>query len=187
MGLLDAKTAVITGGTSGIGLATAARFVDEGAWVFITGRRQAQLDEALGQLGERANGVRGDVGVVADLDRLYTAVAEAGRGLDTVVANAGGLHPEGLAAAVAELADAHLIAEHAPGRYAFHDLLRAYAADLARTTDPEETRQEAVYRVLGERLRGVFPAFTGVVVVALARPEWLVEIDVTAVTEEPPG
>ncbi len=89
MGLLDGKTAVITGGTSGIGLATAARFVDEGAWVFITGRRHAQLDEALGQLGERANGVRGDVGAGADLDRLYAAVAEAGRGLDIVVANAG--------------------------------------------------------------------------------------------------
>jgi NAD(P)-dependent dehydrogenase (short-subunit alcohol dehydrogenase family) len=98
MGLLDGKTAVITGGTSGIGLATAARFVDEGAWVFITGRRQAQLDEALGQLGERANGVRGDVGAVADLDRLYTAVAEAGRGLDIVVANAG-------ATAVARIGD----------------------------------------------------------------------------------
>jgi NAD(P)-dependent dehydrogenase (short-subunit alcohol dehydrogenase family) len=89
VGLLDGKTAVITGGTSGIGLATAARFVDEGARVFITGRRQAQLDEALGQLGERANGVRGDVGATADLDRLYAAVAEAGRGLDIVVANAG--------------------------------------------------------------------------------------------------
>jgi NAD(P)-dependent dehydrogenase (short-subunit alcohol dehydrogenase family) len=89
VGLLDGKTAVITGGTSGIGLATAARFVDEGARVFISGRRQAQLDEALGQLGERANGVRGDVGAGADLDRLYTAVAEAGRGLDIVVANAG--------------------------------------------------------------------------------------------------
>lgn len=89
MGLLDGKSAVITGGTSGIGLATAARFVDEGAWVFITGRRQAQLDEALGQLGERANGVRGDVGAGADLDRLYAVVAEAGRGLDIVVANAG--------------------------------------------------------------------------------------------------
>lgn len=89
MGLLDGKTAVITGGTTGIGLATAARFVDEGARVFITGRRQAQLDEALGQLGERANGVRGDVGAGADLDRLYAAVAEAGRGLDIVVANAG--------------------------------------------------------------------------------------------------
>jgi NAD(P)-dependent dehydrogenase (short-subunit alcohol dehydrogenase family) len=98
VGLLDGKTAVITGGTSGIGLATAARFVDEGAWVFITGRRQAQLDEALGQLGERANGVRGDVGAVADLDRLYTAVAEAGRGLDIVVANAG-------ATAVARIGD----------------------------------------------------------------------------------
>jgi NAD(P)-dependent dehydrogenase (short-subunit alcohol dehydrogenase family) len=89
VGLLDGKTAVITGATSGIGLATATRFVDEGARVFITGRRQAQLDEALGQLGERANGVRGDVGAVADLDRLYAAVAEAGRGLDIVVANAG--------------------------------------------------------------------------------------------------
>jgi len=89
VGLLDGKSAVITGGTSGIGLATAARFVDEGARVFITGRRQAQLDKALGQLGERANGVRGDVGAVADLDRLYTAVTEAGRGLDIVVANAG--------------------------------------------------------------------------------------------------
>jgi DNA-binding SARP family transcriptional activator/tetratricopeptide (TPR) repeat protein len=60
--------------------------------------------------------------------------------------------PAEAAAAVAELADAHLIAEHAPGRYAFHDLLRAYAADLARTTDPEETRQEAVYRVLDHYL-----------------------------------
>jgi NAD(P)-dependent dehydrogenase (short-subunit alcohol dehydrogenase family) len=89
VGLLDGKTAVITGGTSGIGLATAGRFVDEGARVFITGRRQAQLDEALGQLGERANGVRGDVGTGADLDRLYAAVAEAGRGLDVLVANAG--------------------------------------------------------------------------------------------------
>jgi NAD(P)-dependent dehydrogenase (short-subunit alcohol dehydrogenase family) len=89
VGLLEGKTAVITGGTSGIGLATAARFVDEGARVFITGRRQAQLDVALGQLGERANGVRGDVGAGADLDRLYAEVAEAGRGLDIVVANAG--------------------------------------------------------------------------------------------------
>ena len=89
MGLLDGKTAVITGGTSGIGLATAARFVDEGAQVFITGRRQAQLDEALAQLGERAYGVRGDVGAGADLDRLYASVAESGRSLDIVVANAG--------------------------------------------------------------------------------------------------
>jgi NAD(P)-dependent dehydrogenase (short-subunit alcohol dehydrogenase family) len=89
VGLLDDKTAVITGGTSGIGLAIAARFVGEGAQVFITGRRQTQLDEAVAQLGGRAIGVRGDVGAGADLDRLYAAVAEAGRGLDIVVANAG--------------------------------------------------------------------------------------------------
>jgi NAD(P)-dependent dehydrogenase (short-subunit alcohol dehydrogenase family) len=89
MGLLDGKTAVITGGTSGIGLATAGRFLDEGARVFITGRRQSELDAALAQLGDRASGVRGDVGVGADLDRLYAAVAESGRGLDIVVANAG--------------------------------------------------------------------------------------------------
>ena len=60
--------------------------------------------------------------------------------------------PAGAAAAVAELADAHLIAEHAPGRYAFHDLLRAYAADLARSTDPESARRDAVYRVLDHYL-----------------------------------
>src|SRR5260370_124754 len=60
MGLLDGKTAVITGGTSGIGLATAARFLDEGARIFITGRRQSELDAALAQLGDRASGVRGD-------------------------------------------------------------------------------------------------------------------------------
>jgi NAD(P)-dependent dehydrogenase (short-subunit alcohol dehydrogenase family) len=89
MGLLDDNTAVITGGTSGIGLAIAARFVAEGARVFITGRRQAELDGALAQLGDRAHAVRGDVGVGADLDRLYAAVAESGRGLDVVVANAG--------------------------------------------------------------------------------------------------
>jgi NAD(P)-dependent dehydrogenase (short-subunit alcohol dehydrogenase family) len=87
MGLLDDKTAVITGGTSGIGLATAERFVNEGARVFITGRRQAELDAALQQLGERATGVRGDVGVGADLDRLYATVAETGSGLDVVMAN----------------------------------------------------------------------------------------------------
>jgi NAD(P)-dependent dehydrogenase (short-subunit alcohol dehydrogenase family) len=105
VGLLEGKTAVITGGTSGIGLATAARFVDEGAWVFITGRRQAQLDVALGQLGERANGMRGDVGAGADLDRLYAEVAEAGRGLDIVVANAG----VSAVARVGDITEDHLV------------------------------------------------------------------------------
>src|ERR1700761_1451076 len=90
MGLLDHKTAVVTGGNSGIGLATAERFIAEGAErVFITGRRQPELDSAAAQLGPRAIPVPGDVGVPADLDRLYAQVAAAGNGLDLVVANAG--------------------------------------------------------------------------------------------------
>lgn len=90
MGLLDHKTAVITGANSGIGLATAQRFLDEGALrVFITGRRQDELDHAAKQLGPRATAVPGDVGSPADLDRLYVEVAAAGNNLDIVMANAG--------------------------------------------------------------------------------------------------
>lgn len=90
MGLLDRKTAVITGANSGIGLATAQRFLAEGAdQVFITGRRQTELDDAARSLGPRATAVRGDVGMPGDLDRLYTQVAAAGDGLDIVMANAG--------------------------------------------------------------------------------------------------
>ena len=86
--LLSGKTAVITGGSSGIGLATAQRFVDEGAQVVITGRRQAELDAAVKQLGESATGVQGDVSNLADLDRLYAAVAERESGIDILFANA---------------------------------------------------------------------------------------------------
>ncbi|HYY00599.1 MAG TPA: SDR family oxidoreductase [Mycobacterium sp.] len=90
MGLLDHKTAVVTGANSGIGLATAARFIAEGAdRVFITGRRQPELSAAATQLGSRAVAVPGDVGTLGDLDRLYTEVTAAGKGLDVVVANAG--------------------------------------------------------------------------------------------------
>lgn len=90
MGLLDHKVAVITGANSGIGLATARRFLAEGAdRVFVTGRRQAELDDAASELGPRATAVRGDVGIPADLDRLYAEVAAVGRGLDIVMANAG--------------------------------------------------------------------------------------------------
>ncbi|WP_297824472.1 SDR family oxidoreductase [Mycobacterium sp.] len=90
MGLLERKTAVVTGANSGIGLATAERFLAEGAErVFITGRRQPELDRAASKLGTRATAVRGDVGMPQDLDRLYTEVASAGRGLDIVMANAG--------------------------------------------------------------------------------------------------
>jgi len=89
MALLTGKTAVITGGSSGIGLATARRFVDEGATVFVTGRRQAELDAAVQQLGSAAIGVRGDVSNAADLERLYATVAERGRGIDVLFTNAG--------------------------------------------------------------------------------------------------
>ncbi|MBL7406409.1 SDR family NAD(P)-dependent oxidoreductase, partial [Escherichia coli] len=70
------KVVVVTGGTSGIGLATAQAFVDEGASVFITGRRQETLDAALKQIGGRITGVRGDMANLADIDRLYDAVQQ---------------------------------------------------------------------------------------------------------------
>jgi NAD(P)-dependent dehydrogenase (short-subunit alcohol dehydrogenase family) len=90
MGKLTGKIAVITGGSSGIGLATAQRFVAEGAYVFITGRRQAELDAAVERVGRNVRGVSGDVAKLADLDRLYDTVrTETGR-LDIVFANAGG-------------------------------------------------------------------------------------------------
>src|SRR5882757_6713506 len=88
MGKLQGKVAVITGGTTGIGLATAKLFVAEGAYVFITGRRQKELDTAVLEIGENVAGVRGDVANLADLERLYENVKAKGR-LDIVLANAG--------------------------------------------------------------------------------------------------
>src|ERR1700752_775349 len=85
---LQGKMAVITGGTSGIGLATAKLFVKEGAYVFITGRRQKELDAAVQAIGRNVIGVQGDVARLADLDRLYEAVETKGR-IDVVFANAG--------------------------------------------------------------------------------------------------
>jgi NAD(P)-dependent dehydrogenase (short-subunit alcohol dehydrogenase family) len=88
MGLLEGKTAVVTGGSTGIGFATAKRFIDEGAHVFITGRRQTELDTAVKELGDDATGVQGDVSNPEDVDRLYAAVADSGRRVDVVFANA---------------------------------------------------------------------------------------------------
>jgi NAD(P)-dependent dehydrogenase (short-subunit alcohol dehydrogenase family) len=88
MGKLQGKVAVITGGTTGIGLASAKLFVKEGAYVFITGRRQKELDEAVKAIGSNVTGVQGDVAKLADLDRLYETIAKKGR-LDIVFANAG--------------------------------------------------------------------------------------------------
>ena len=89
MGKLDGKVAVISGGSSGIGPATAIRFVAEGATVFVTGRRQAELDAAVALIGPKAIGVRGDVANLADLDRLYATVAERSGKFDVLFANAG--------------------------------------------------------------------------------------------------
>lgn len=86
---LAGKVAVITGGTSGIGLATAKRFVDEGAHVFITGRRKSELDAAVEAIGRAVTGVQGDVSKLADIDRLYSVVAQQKGKLDIVFANAG--------------------------------------------------------------------------------------------------
>ena len=76
MGKLEGKVAVITGATSGMALATARRFVMEGAYVFVTGRRQEQLDAAVNEIGRNVTGVQGDAGNLADLDRLYETVKD---------------------------------------------------------------------------------------------------------------
>src|SRR5579864_8036230 len=89
MNKLESKIALITGGTSGIGLATAKAFVSEGAHVFITGRRQAELAAAVKEIGRNVTGMQGDVSNLGDLDRLYAQIKQARGRLDIVFANAG--------------------------------------------------------------------------------------------------
>jgi NAD(P)-dependent dehydrogenase (short-subunit alcohol dehydrogenase family) len=89
MGKHEGKVAVVTGGTSGIGLATAQRLVNEGAYVFITGRRREELDKALRLIGKGVTGVQGDVSKLEDLDRLYDAVKREKGHVDILFANAG--------------------------------------------------------------------------------------------------
>jgi NAD(P)-dependent dehydrogenase (short-subunit alcohol dehydrogenase family) len=89
MNKFEGKTAVITGGDSGIGHATAGKLVEEGAYVFITGRRQPKLDEAVKQIGKNVTGVQGDVSNLADLDRLYATVEQQKGSIDILFANAG--------------------------------------------------------------------------------------------------
>jgi NAD(P)-dependent dehydrogenase (short-subunit alcohol dehydrogenase family) len=86
---LAGKVAVITGGSSGLGLATAKRFVDEGAYVFITGRRQSELDAAVKQLSGNATGIQGDIAKLSDIDKLYAAVKDKQGAFDILFANAG--------------------------------------------------------------------------------------------------
>ncbi|MFG2367583.1 SDR family NAD(P)-dependent oxidoreductase [Streptomyces mirabilis] len=94
MNRLDGKVAVVTGGSSGIGFATAQQFVEEGAFVFITGRRRPELDKAKDEIGRNVTTVQGDVSVSADLDRLFRTVAEEKGKIDVVVANSGLVDPQ---------------------------------------------------------------------------------------------
>jgi len=89
MGKLDGKVALITGGNSGIGLATAKRFVDEGAYVFITGRREAELSGAVKDIGKNVTAVQGDVSNLGDLERLFAQIKRDKGKLDIIFANAG--------------------------------------------------------------------------------------------------
>jgi NAD(P)-dependent dehydrogenase (short-subunit alcohol dehydrogenase family) len=100
---LFGKITLVTGGTSGIGLATAKRFVSEGAHVFITGRRQAELDAAAKELGDNASAVRSDVANLADLDRVFDTIKQQKGRLDVLFANAG----SGLLAPLGEITEEH--------------------------------------------------------------------------------
>src|SRR5437879_7243973 len=93
MGQHEGKIALVTGGNSGTGLATAKRFVNEGAYVFITGRRDAELAAALKEIGRNVTSVRGDVSKLGDLDRLFAQIKREKGKLDVVFANAGGAVP----------------------------------------------------------------------------------------------
>src|SRR5207247_10642780 len=89
MGKLEGKIALITGGNGGIGLATAKQFVNEGAYVFITGRREPELARAVKEIGRNVSGVQGDVANLGDLDRLFAQIKREKGKLDIVFANAG--------------------------------------------------------------------------------------------------
>src|SRR4051794_35742523 len=101
---LKGKVAMITGGSSGIGLAAAKRFVAEGAEVFITGRRQAELDKAVAEIGDHATGLQGDVANLTDLDRIYDMVTAQAGHIDVLFANAGVYEP----GVLGDLSEAHV-------------------------------------------------------------------------------
>jgi NAD(P)-dependent dehydrogenase (short-subunit alcohol dehydrogenase family) len=105
MGKLDGKIALVTGGNSGIGFATAKQFVNEGAYVFITGRREAELTAAVKEIGRNVTGVQGDVSNLADLDRLIDQIKQEKGTLDIVFANAGVARYAALGAITGEFFD----------------------------------------------------------------------------------
>src|SRR5205809_2199636 len=103
MGKLDGKVALVTGGNSGIGRATGKQFVHEGAYVFITGRRGAELAAAVKEIGRNVTGVQGDVSSVADVERLFAQIKQEKGKLDIVFANAGVVRYAALGAISEEL------------------------------------------------------------------------------------
>src|SRR5438874_9431338 len=105
MGKLEGKIALITGGNSGIGLATAKQFVSEGAYVFITGRREPELAAAVREIGRNVTGVQGDVSNLADLDGLFAQIKREKGRLDIIFANAGVARLEPLGTITEELYD----------------------------------------------------------------------------------
>ncbi len=107
-GSLQSKVALITGGSSGLGLATAKRFIAEGAFVFITGRRRAELDKAVAEIGADVVAVQADSSVSADLDRVYATVRDTKGKLDIVFANAGVLVPAPLGQITEDAVDSML-------------------------------------------------------------------------------
>jgi NAD(P)-dependent dehydrogenase (short-subunit alcohol dehydrogenase family) len=115
MSQLKNKIAVVTGGTSGIGLATAKRFVEEGAYVFIAGRRQAELDKAVAEIGRNVTGIKTDISKLDDLDRFYEAVAKKGK-IDVIFACAAFVEKTMTAGATAEHFD-HTFNTNARGTY----------------------------------------------------------------------
>src|SRR5258708_13086495 len=90
MGTLAGKVALVTGGSSGIGLASAEELIREGAFVYITGRKKAELDAAANRLGERCVSIQADISKMEDIDRIYKKIAGDGKALDVLFANAGG-------------------------------------------------------------------------------------------------
>jgi NAD(P)-dependent dehydrogenase (short-subunit alcohol dehydrogenase family) len=108
MGKLEGKVALITGGNSGIGLATAKRFVSEGAYVFITGRREKELAAAVKEIGNNITAVQGDVSSLADLDRVFDRIKREKNRLDIVFANTGFMRQAALGRITEELYDTTL-------------------------------------------------------------------------------
>src|ERR1700734_1355394 len=159
MARLNGKTAVITGGATGIGLAAAKRFIEEGAFVFIFGRRQEALDAAVADLGPNARAVKGSVSDLADLDRLYAAVKAERGTLDIVFANAGAGSPLSLG---------KITAEHIEGTGIRVNVLSpgATATELAKAALGEEGQK--VYASMTPLQRMADPAEIGAAAAFLA-------------------